>query len=387
MDQVMAKFNSNRPVPLLLLGDAPDSTTGLGRIGHDLAWLTSAMPELKVGYMGREGFGRAKFPWAQYSFSAADQWGEQLIEQAWDDLSQGQRGIIFTVWDASRLLWFADGRNTGLERFLVSGRFERWGYFMADGSGVQPNRLPLEQAHVISRYQRALLASKWAYGLASGIQGPEIDWLPHPINRQAFRPQGRAFMRSAWNIGDRERLIGCVMTNQARKHWPVVMEALAHFGNNVRLWIHTDRLLHYWDLRALAVEYGLASRIVTDSRPLSDSELAMRYSACDATVVISGGEGFCYPVAESLSCGVPCVTGEYGAQAELTHWRVGVYAHTVDTTHNVRRAIYSPTDVFIALQTVMDMQPRSEECEGLVDHLDMSKLGLLWKRWLRKGLQ
>jgi glycosyltransferase involved in cell wall biosynthesis len=384
----MSQFNSNSPIPILFLGDAPDSHTGLGRIGHDLAWLVSSMPEFQVGYLAKEGFGRSRFPWTQYCFR--DQWGEDSIQQAWEDLAGNRRGIIFTCWDASRLLWFADGQGTGLEGFLNSGKFQRWGYFMADGSGVLPDALPLEQAHVISRYHRAVMASEWAYRLVKGINGPELDWLPHPLNRQIFCRRDRLPVRSCWGIGEERVLIGCVMGNQARKHWPVVMEAIALFSREMRprpmLWVHTNSLLHYWNLTALAAEYGISNQIFCENRGLSDTELALRYAACDATVVISGGEGFCYPVAESLSCGVPAVTGSYGAQAELTQWTVKPVTTVIDTSHNVRRAIYSPDDVARALAKVLEERPRPQECEHLVSYLDMPWLSVQWKKWLKKGI-
>lgn len=381
------KFNLNQPIPILFLGDGPDSHTGLGRIGHDLAWLVSSMPEFKVGYLGRQAVGRAKFPWTQYCFGAAEQWGENLLQTAWEDLSGGERGIIFTLWDASRLLWFADGRATPLEPFLTGGAFDRWGYFMADGAGVNHDTLPQEQAHVVSRYARAQMASRWAYELARGIEGPQLDWLPHPINRDVFSPVGRMFARSGWAIDDKQTVIGCVMTNQARKHWPVVFEAFSMLPRKPRLWIHTDLLLHYWDLQALAVEYGIGDRIIYEGRALSDRELAMRYSACDLTLVISGGEGFCYPVAESLSCGTPVVTGSYGAQAELTPWQVSPIWTVIDTSHNVRRAIYSPDDVARKLLTVLDERPKPEDCIDLVRHLNMKELGVCWKKWFQEGLR
>jgi glycosyltransferase involved in cell wall biosynthesis len=380
------QLKSDRSIPILFLGDGADSHTGLGRIGHDLAWLVSSMPEFRVGYLGRQAFGRAKFPWTQYSFSAAEQWGEERLEEAWQDLSQGQRGIIFTLWDASRLLWFVSGQGTHLEPFLNSGAFDRWGYFMADAAGVRDGTLPMEQAHVVSRYNRVAFASRFGVSLAGGITGPELDWLPHPINRDIYKPLGRVYGRSAFGINQNETLIGCVMTNQARKHWPTVLEAVSLLPGKPRLWIHTDLLYHYWDIRALAIEYGIDRQIVFEGRSLSDTELAMRYSACDATLVISGGEGFCYPVAESLSCGVPVLTGSYGAQAELTPWHVEPVTSIIETNHNVRRAIYNAQDVASQLTHILETRPTAEECVRLVSHLNMRELGIVWKKWFRRGL-
>lgn len=371
------------------MGDGPDLKSGLGRIGHDLAWLLSSMPEFRVGYMGMRSFGRNKFPWTQYSFS--EQWGETRIMEAWNDLAQGLTGIVLTVWDASRLYWFADpvGLPPKLQDFLGPSRpFQKWGYFMQDAEGVRRNMLPEATAHAFSQYDRVLLASKWAHGLtANSIQHKDLDWLPHPINRATFKPEDRFHARSMWNIGEDENLIGCVMANQERKHWPVVFETIASM-KNARLWMHTDILRPvpghgYWNLEALACEYGIGDRIVCDNRALGDRELAVRYSACDATVVISGGEGFCYPVVESLSCGVPVVTGSYGAQAELATYTVPPRSMQICTQYNVARACYSASDFRVELE---DLPTSPEACQERVKHLDMPLLGIEWKKWLKKGL-
>lgn len=349
------------------------------------------MPEFKVGYLGRRSFGRSRFPWTQYLFGVTEQWGELRIEEAWDDLSGGAKGIILTVWDATRLLWFVS--NQGLpdrqRKFLHTARkFERWGYFMQDAEGVQPGRLPMTCAEVFSGYDRVLMASKWAYKLTKAtINLPDLDWIPHGINTGVFKPQDRLHARSAWGVDDKAVVVGCVMSNQERKYWPVVLEAIARMPGEPKLWLHTDTLLNYWNLNALAAEYGLVGeRILCENRQLSDPELAMRYSACDATVVISGGEGFCYPVAESLSCNVPAVTGAYGAAAELTPWLVPTVGTHIDTIHNVRRAYYDPETVTVRLNEIIAERPPN--VSWLVDHLEWGgKLEHVWRKWVRKGLK
>lgn len=381
------EFNLNHPIPLLILSDGPDAKSGLARIGHDLAWLLSGMPEFKVGYLGRLAFGNANYPWAQYSFSAKDQWGEELIERAWDDLSQGRKGIILTIWDASRLLWFAnpDGTEGKLRKFLESGKFERWGYFMQDSAGPNPSQLPLTATEVFSRYDRVLLASKWAYELTTKTIGlPDVDWIPHGINTSVFKPQDRAYARSGWGIGAADKIIGCVMANQQRKHWSTVFEAVAQMPSKPWLWVHTDSLVRHWNLNALAVEYGIGDRILHDGRELSDFDLSLRYSACDATVLISGGEGFGYPVAESLACGVPVVTGSYGASAELVPVSIKPVYSQVETIHNVRRAYYSSEMAEMMLEHLLNQEQQS--VSGLADHLEWKKLGVVWKKWFKAGV-
>jgi glycosyltransferase involved in cell wall biosynthesis len=382
-------FDAARPIPILILSDGPCLKTGLGRIGHDLAWLLSSMPEFLVGYLGRQAFGRIKFPWQQYSFSASEQWGESRIEEAWNDLAQGARGIIFTVWDATRLLWFADpvGVPEKLQRFLTSNQFQRWGYFMQDAAGLRPDLLPMTAAEVMAKYDRTLLASKWAHQLAARSITEEPDWIPHGLNLDTFKPVDRAYARSGWGVGDKEIILAAVMANQERKYWPVVLEALARL--DARLWIHTDTLVPlpgkgYWNIGALAVEYGIGNRILYEDRELSDKELAMRYSASDATVVISGGEGFCYPVAESMACGTPAVTGSYGAQAEIAAIAIHPAAYRITTQHNVRWAVYRAEDLVEGIKAAL--QINRDQCRERVEHLDWRKVGIVWRKWFRKGI-
>ena len=352
------------------------------------------MPEFRVGYLGRQAFGRIKFPWQQYSFSASEQWGESRIEEAWNDLAQGARGIIFTVWDATRLLWFADpvGMPEKLQRFFTSRQFERWGYFMQDSTGIRPANLPMTAATVIEGYNRVLMASKWAWMLAQNRSDEngykDLDWIPHGLNLDTFKPVDRAYARSGWGVGDKELVLAAVMANQERKYWPVVLEALARI-EGARLWIHTDTLVPlpgkgYWNIGALAVEYGVGNRILYEDRELSDKELAMRYSACDATVVMSGGEGFCYPVAESMACETPAVTGSYGAQAEIAAIAIHPAAYRITTQHNVRWAVYKPEDLAEGIKAALTV--KRDQCRERVEHLDWRKIGIVWRKWFRKGI-
>jgi hypothetical protein len=400
----MARFDLNKTIPILILGDSPDGVSGLSRICHDVAWLISSLPEFRLGVLGRAGLGRSYFPWTSYQFGPHEQWGEGRIMEAWNDLSQGQKGVVLTVWDASRLMWFSDplGMPNDFQQWLASGAIERWGLFMQDCEGVLGGKLPLTAAHVMAKFDRVLLASKWAYGITKNtIEGhPDIDWLPHPLHTDRFSPQDRMASRSHWGIGEKEVLIGCVMANQARKYWPVVFEALALMRPTTaglpKLWAHTDRVRTepvggYWNLEALVYEYGLQDRVILDTAKLSDRDMALRYSACDATVLISGCEGFAYPIVESLGCGVPCVSGKYGAGGDLVSHGVMPSGYRIETMHNSKWACYEAKTVAQALERATD-QVRSGDWESSwgqeqVAHLNGSNIGRLYQRWFRKGLQ
>src|SRR3954469_1091115 len=178
------------PVPILILSDAPDSGTGLGRITKDLAALLSTMPEFRVGTFGRGGHGSRDFPWIQYTFDERFQWGESLLPHIWEDFSGGHYGIIFTVWDASRLTWFGAPENLpegSLKDFLTSGKFQKWGYFPIDSHGVG-GRLSILGQETLKGYDRILAYSKYGKAVLSNsiVGGKELDFIPHGIDPKVF---------------------------------------------------------------------------------------------------------------------------------------------------------------------------------------------------------
>lgn len=386
-----------RPIPLLFLGDSPHLATGLSRIGRDLSSLVAAtLPQFRVGYLGRGGHGSSKLPYTQYNFPASDQWGEGHIESVWRDFAGEQKGVIFSIWDPSRLHWFANpiGIDGALGEFLRGGYFQRWGYFPIDSAGVG-NRLTSMTRDTLAGYNRVL-----AYGafgakvIEETIQRP-VDWIPHGVNLDVFTPRDRAAARMSMGVKEGDIVIGCVMTNQQRKDWGLAFATIARLRNihpNLVFWAHVDTTFRHWDLRALAADFGLTNNtIITQSSMYSDTELSYMYSACNVTMLPSLGEGFGYPVVESMACGVPCVTGFYGGSVELVpdeDWLVSPVAERLDTPYNCLRPVYTPTAWVEAIDELINNPPEPEISTGAVAHLEWKLLwASAWKKWFLEGLK
>lgn len=396
---------------LLIYGDGPDLHGGLSRISRDLALIVGTLPEFHVGTFGRGATGSSKLPFPQYSFNdQGDQWGEHKIQKVWQDFTRGSGlGQILTVWDASRLLWFTGLASTGdqpLDTFLGLNRtFQRWGYFMIDGTGPDGQTLPYESRAVMQAYDRVVVASEWGAQVARR-SGVDCEWIPHPIDGQKFNAPlrgDRQILRERTDTDNRV-VVGCCMTNQARKDWPTAFAAAALlskvYKSKFLFWIHTDSpaftLGAYWNLHALAADYQLPPEClrITLTGTYTDSMMAAFYNACDATMVCSGGEGFGYPIAESLSCGCPCITQDYGAGAELTHeeWRIPVQAYKLETSHNILRAVHTPYIWALKLQEAIEMgQAEGDEWRMEIarsmEYLNIQNLKQVWKRWLLEGIQ
>lgn len=387
-----------KPTPILFVGDNPSLFGGLSRIGRDLATLACTLPEFRVGYLGRGDGNDRRFPFTLYPFPESGQWGKGYLKPTWENFSDGQPGIIMTLDDPSRRLWFADpvGLSPEMQDFLGPHRnFQKVGYFPLDSEGPMEGVLGVEARSALAGYDRILTASEWGCNVAkrSGFAG--ADWQPHGLFMDKFHPVPNAREMLNWKRGD--IYVGCVMANQARKDFPVLFETARilkdELGGKFKLWLHTDTLIRYWNVYALATDYGVADCLQVTVE-MNDEALALRYSACDATMLPSAGEGFGYPVAESLACGTACIVTDYAAGQELveTDCKVPPVTYRIDTSHNVKRAVLSgwgfASRVRTQAEKKREMQEfRSEELVASVAHLDWNKLREPWTKWFREGLR
>lgn len=400
-DQVMQQ------TPILFLGDSPDIRSGLGRIGRDLAVHAVTLPQLRVGYLGRGGTGSRQLPFAQYNFPESDQWGEGHIERVWEDFAGDTPGVIFTIWDPTRLLWFAQpnsGIPAGLRQFLTSRRFKRWGYFPVDAAGPG-GRLTTIATATLHGYDRVLGYTQWGANILSRSLGREVSWIPHGVNFNAFRPRDRKAARMALGYADRDIVVGCVATNQPRKDWGCAFGAMSVLHEQyprMRFWAHTDCDMApergAWNMNTLIADFGAQEWArISLAGGMDDVEMSYCYSACDLVILPTLGEGFGYPVVEAMACGVPVVTGSYGGQAELVpdrSWLVepvrhdGVMAARLCGPHNQLRPVYDPQAFAETCARVIENRPGAEMCREAVEHLDWTMLWKsCWSKWFLGGLK
>lgn len=396
-------------VPIMFVGDSPDTRSGLARIGRDLACLLSREPQFRVGYLGLGGGGSRQLPFSQYTIQQSHQleWGSDSIARAWGDFAGDRKGVVMTIWDASRLMWFAKPEtlresDPELHRFLTSRHFVRWGYFPIDSTGPG-DRLTVKTEVTLQGYDRVLAYTKWAKGLVMKAVSGGVDWLPHGFNGGVFVPRdkrdGRATLSARLHRDD--FVIGVVGTNQARKDWGLIAQTcclLAQRHPHVMFWWHTDLIERHWSFPALLADYGLGDRMVVTSDSPNDTVMSYRYSACDLTLAPGLGEGFGYPIVESLACGVPVVHGDYGGGADLMRqWGTGPWSlvepseYRVEGLHNCIRPVYDPNDWVEAVEQVMAGNPQvvgGEAARACVEHLEWKRLWPgAWLPWFMRGLR
>ncbi len=392
-------------LPLLIIGDSPTANTGLGRICRDLSTRISAnlADVFRLATFGYGGAGTRSLPFQQYSWTAREDWLMPELPEVWKDFAGDEKGIVLTIWDASRLLWFSRPEmcpDLRLREFLTHAPFECWGYWPIDASGVD-GKLTAILGHVVSGYDRNLAASKWAEDiLHRTLPEGEFSNLPHGIETSVFRPRPRVQARHGFGqrigakrdngkwfaIPDDALLIGIVATNQARKDFGLGIASVAELKKSKRvvLWIHTDKLERYWSLPALLNDYGFdGNEALISFPPMSDETLSWCYSACDVTLGIGCGEGFGYPIFESLACGTPCIHGSLSGAAEhlAPDCVIAPDLERIEGVYSFVRGVYDSKKWAEQIQWIA-----RRSYYALPEHLDWKNLWPKWEEWLRHGL-
>jgi len=362
----------------------------------------------RVGVAGYGGAGSRNFSFPQYTV-ALDGWVCPNLPEIWEDFAGDETGIICAVWDPSRLGWFSRpelseelAKHPELGKFLAKPPFQRWIYAPVDASG--PNsRLTFPLAQNLLGFDRVLAYGKFGEDVIRRTLGDQesenrgLAGIPHGINSDVFYPRirktSRAFFFSLTKaitlrgdsnpIENDEALIGCVCTNQSRKDLGLLMEAVAILSRRrkVRLWLHTDVLERSWSIPALLVDFGLLDHTVISLGHLPDSALAQAYSACDITIA-PGAEGFGYPIAESLACGTPVVTGNYAGGAELvpSDMCVTPVGFRYESLWACQRPVYQAESWALMAEEWIDKR------SSLDSRYDWKNNWPIFEEWFRKGI-
>lgn len=377
--------------PLLIVSDSVSCSSGLGRVARDLASrVHEHLPGYRVATAGYGGQGARRIPFREYHFHSIDQWLLPELPQIANDWADGEELTIMFIWDLSRVYWFANPKvcpQAHVRQWLESAKLRKWIYHPIDAEG--PNGgLSVRLQETMKGFDRVLDYT----GFSARITGNK-EHLPHGIDSRVFRPYDRLESKRDFrtagfpSLADDSTLIGIVGTNQARKNWSLgikVCRALIDKGMDIKIWMHIDVLERFWSIPSLIADYDLGGRVVITNANFSDEQMAKFYSACDLTLGIGLGEGYGFPLFESLACGVPVIHGDYGGGAEF-----------LPPSMKVKPLGWYDEGPFCCKRPVFDVKDWAECAEdnlgivaSLPPGLDWNGPTLLgaWMEWFEEGL-
>lgn len=379
-------------IPFMLVGDGPGEPTGLGRIARDLS-AQIVDSQLRVDFVQIGGLVPPVWSaWRHYPLDRADDWGAACVEQLWASIFGRQPGILFLVWDPARCAAYRQ----------LQAPVQKWAYVAIDSENINgtiggPARPMLEE------FDQVLAYGRWGSTVVRTIR-PRVSYLPHGLTLSTYQaietPEEREWVMETLGpyCSPAMTLIGCVATNQPRKDLALYCHTLSKLrerGRHVYGWLHTDTLVKDWAVQQLIEDFRLARNITVTLPGLTDRQLALLYRACRATIAPGLGEGFGYPIVESLAAGVPVVHGDFGGGAELVpkaEWRFPVRALRLESVYAMKRPVFDVEDVANAVERALDWQATIGEgvaeayCQGAVAHLDWQQLWPRWRQWIQRGL-
>lgn len=408
-------------IPFLIWTDAPDKRTGLARICRDLCYHiindTDTNAKFRVGTYGFFGKGSARLPWMQYVSNTVEE-GIKSLPDAWKDFAYEteQAGVLFTITPPTWIFSitcpdFAMRSRPEEEQWMWSWYLNRpyktWAYLAIESctvnhEGKQVFSRPL--ITMMNRLDRPLFYSHWGASIASQcLDIPRLKYLTHGIHTDVFFPSYgalRAKDRMDMGLNDKDILVGCVATNTRRKNLGLLIQAYALMKNTlkadkVKLWLHTDVYRREWDLMGLLGDFNLLTPeeviITSTNAERSDEWLARMYSACDVFTLPTDGEGYGYPVVESLACGTPVVTGDFGAQSQflesfMPNWLVNNVNLSLHGSNNLLIPSYKATDwanKLIEVTAERRFNPSlSKSCKDHAAQWDWKNVWPHWHDWL-----
>jgi glycosyltransferase involved in cell wall biosynthesis len=378
-------------LPFLLVGDGPGLTSGLGRIAaHLLAqlWDHRATLGIDPAHFALDVPPGVPRPWPVYGSTVAEEasWGVASLRKAIESHIGDRPGVIFTVWDPSRCAAF-------LEVIAAYPQVRWWGYPAIDGHNPQ-QRIDGPARAMLGHYDRVLAYGRYGARVLEATLGRPIPSLPHGILPEVFTPVGeRASALSGY-----ETVVGCVAANQPRKDLALLFAAHRLIADEIpgaRLWLHTDQwVAKAWSIPELVDRFELQRQVIV-STEVGDLDLAAHYRACAVTIAPGLGEGFGYPIVESLACGVPVVHGTYGGGTELVPhpaWRFPQQAQRWEGAYCIERPVYTPRDVANAALRALRWKTSHPAlvrtyCTASVAYLAWEVLWPRWAAWVAEGVR
>lgn len=375
------------PTPLMILSDSPLGATGLGRITRELAERIARMPEIRLGVIGAGGTSSRHLPYPLYPTARIENWMPVELPRIWSDFAGDERGILLTIWNHTWLDWLArpDTLPEGeMKTFLQSKPFERWAYVPIDSERIDGKT---SHGETLSNLDRILAYTSYGAQVIERTLDRSVPDLPHGLDQRIFYPRPRLASRALTaQIPSDVLLIGVIATNTARKDWGLAFEAcreLKRSGLKVVLWAHTDRFERAWDIPALARIHDIDT--LTTNFHFSDEDMATAISACDLTLGIGAGEGWGYPLAESLACGVPVITGDFAGATEFvpSSMRIRPAGFRQDGVHCLRRPVYDPRVFAARAKAHIGAEPGKSMLDP---KFYWPSVWPMWEEWIRKGL-
>lgn len=309
---------------LLFYGDSPTVDTGFGVVSKNL--LNRLVP---MGYditvLGINHFGlpydQKKFPYPIFPVDKGSMEEVYGYSKFWWLEEQVKPDLIFFLNDPWILGEVMARKPTNWER---EGTTKIVAYYPTDAGPLQESWVDL-----LNSFDAQVCYSHFAESVITqsnkGKRPKNLHQVYHGVDTSVFHPLNMSLARQQLNLPLDAFIVGMVARNQPRKRFDILCQAFAEFAKDkpeAKLYLHTAIKDVGFDIPALVKQFDLGGKLiitkdVSPARGVPEKSLNVIYNTFDVNVLISMGDGFGLPVAESMAAGCPQIVSDHSCLKEL----------------------------------------------------------------------
>lgn len=204
------------------------------------------------------------------------------------------------------------------------------GYYPTDSAPLKPAWMK-----VLNGLDAQICYTKYAENVVTKSNGsrPEnLHQVYHGVDTSKFFPVTREEARGKLGLGQDFFIVGMVARNQPRKRFDLLMMAFAEFSKdkpNAKLYLHTGLRDVGFDIIDIARQLKMEDKLIltedlAPNKGVSEERLNLIYNTFDINTLISLGDGFGLPVAESMATGCTQLVSGHSALQELVEGHGGL---------------------------------------------------------------
>ncbi len=317
---------------ILYWGDSPTVTTGFGVVAKNLLAELQAKGHtiiiLGINHYGSP-YDQREFPYKIYPVRPGGPAQMYGVDQVWPIVQAEKPDLLFMLNDPWLML---DAWNIKPNEFPY---MKTMAYYPVDAGPFKPSWVKLlnslDAQVCYSKFgERVIIESN------KGKRPDNLYQIYHGVDTKTYRPVNQQAARNELGIPLDAFVVGMVARNQPRKRFDIMLKAFKEFSkdkDDAKLYLHTALHDFGFDLPDLINQFDLADKLIlteglTPARGVDDERLNLIYNSFDVNCLISLGDGFGLPVAESMATACPQLVSGHSCLEELVEGHGGLTIKT-----------------------------------------------------------
>ena len=318
---------------ILWAGDSPTVNTGFGVVSKNvLKQLHDRGHQITVIGVNHHGepYNREEFPYDIHP--CGDGGGMDSVfgmDRLWRILPQAQPDVLFLFNDP----WIIESYLNHRPDNISAPYLKTIGYYPIDAGPIRPTTAKklteeLDAQICYSHFAERIITE------ANGGKRPEnLHQIYHGVDTKVYHPLNQQAARNELGIPLDAWVVGMVARNQYRKRFDILISAFAKFAKgkkNVKLYLHTVPKDVGYDITDLMTQFNVGGNIIltaemdSPAKGVPEGMLNIIYNTFDVNALISLGDGFGLPVAESMAVGCPQIVSDHSCLKELVEGHGGL---------------------------------------------------------------